>query len=117
MNRFKYSINYYFDGDNISIIEIKRHLLNEENKSKIFHWLMHDKKNGCLNPLTFVSASSQNDNTEFRQFEEGTLELNHTSAVYSDGKEKISLKAIPQATPLSEDLAEMIGDYLLMLSF
>lgn len=111
----RYTVNFHFEDDSVSVLEIKRNLIVETDKSKLYKWLVFDKKNGSLSPLTFVSMDTK-DGKEYRTFKEAKLEFDNRAAIFRENDKEFRLKVIKEKK-LPAEINEMIGDYLLSLNF
>ncbi|NDW10109.1 hypothetical protein [Dysgonomonas sp. 520] len=116
MRQAKYSILYYFTSDEMSIVEIKRNIVSVTDKRDVNFWLLYDKKNDSLNPLSFVSMDKK-DGKEYRTFEDSRLEFDGNMAKFNDGKKEFVLKAVSKKEELPLALKDSIDDYILLLSF
>jgi hypothetical protein len=109
MTNFK--ILYYFESDLLSLIEIKRLLPNETDKSKIFFWLLFDKPEAKLKKLNFVSMHSDGD-TELRIFEQEQVAFNKLGALLNLENEEFLLDVMPSDAKPSTQLQQSIDAFL-----
>lgn len=117
MARFRYTISYLFENNNIIILEIKRDIPAETDRSKLYYWLVYDRKNDSLSPLEYLSSKKEG-NKDYRLFSDNIiLSFDSKQAEYSDTKKVYKLNVIDKSQPLSPALQETIDDYLVMLSF
>lgn len=107
-----YNILFHFENEHIEIIEIKRSDIISDDKSKIYFWLLYNKTNNALTPLTFVSMKSDND-FEFREFQSGTLKFNENSVLFEYENTSYHLQNTDKKISLSEHLKSSIDDHLL----
>lgn len=111
-----YKLLFHLDSEKIEIVEVRRNGILEEDKNKIYVWLLYDKVNDMINRLEFVSMKST-DTKEYREFTNGKLEMDKVSGAYSEGDKTFEMKVIPSDKPLSGILQDAVSDYLLMLNF
>lgn len=102
---------YYFESETFSLIEIKRILPNETDKSKLFFWLLFDKQEARLKKLNFVSMSSDGD-TQFRVFENEQLSFDGQKGLFILNNEEFQLQVMPADVDLETDLRQAIEDFL-----
>jgi len=105
MNNFR--ILFHFESEQFSVVEIKLFLPNETDKSKLYFWLLFDKRQVILQKLHFVSMSSEGE-TEFRVFENESITFNKQKAELFSGHQKFVLDVIPSDVDLNIELQEMI---------
>lgn len=111
-----YKLMFHLDNEKIEIVEVRRNGILEEDKNKIYIWLLYDKVNDMISRLEFVSMKST-DNKEYREFENSKLELDKVSGIYREGDKVFEMKVIPSDKPLSTILQDAVSDYLLLLNF
>ncbi len=116
MSKPGYKLLFHLDNEKIEIVEVKRNGILEEDKNKIYVWLLYDKVNDMLSRLEFVSMKSA-ENKEYREFENSKLEMDKTSGIYKEGDKTFEMKVIPSDKPLLTILQDAVSDYLLMLNF
>ncbi len=102
---------YHFESETFSLIELKRLLPNETDKSKLFFWLLFDKQQARLKKLNFVSMASDGD-TELRVFEEEHLAFDKQKALLNLKNEEFLLEVIPSDTELNIQLQQTIDAFL-----
>ncbi|MEN9918184.1 MAG: hypothetical protein RL662_620 [Bacteroidota bacterium] len=110
-----YKILYHFDNAAISILEIKRAGVGNDNKEEMYHWVCYDKKNDLIFRLNFRSMNAVGDK-EFREFQEGKLEFTDKTAVYSEKGNTQLLKNGSQNITLDAKVKEAVEDYLVMVN-
>lgn len=108
MNNYK--ILYHFESEVFSLIEIKRTLQNETDKSKLYFWLLFDKQEVKLQKLNFVSMSSDEEN-EFREFENIRLSFDKQKALLISGNKEFKLQAIPTKVELNGRIQQAIREF------
>lgn len=108
MNNYK--ILYHFESEVFSLIEIKRTLQNETDKSKLYFWLLFDKQEVKLQKLNFVSMSSDEEN-EFRVFENIRLSFDKQKAFLISNNKEFMLQAIPTEVELSGCIQQAIRGF------
>lgn len=106
---------FHLTNDKLDIVEIKRNGIVNEDKSKLYYWLLYDKKNDMLTHLEFSSMGTKNGN-EFRAFTEGSIEFSDKKGIYTIGSKKYEMQVVDPALPLAQHLQEAIGDFILMLN-
>jgi hypothetical protein len=106
-----FKILYYFESDLLSLIEIKRLLPNETEKSKLFFWLLFDKPEAKLTKLDFVSMHSDGD-TELRVFEQEQVSFDKQGALLNLKNEEFLLEVMPLDTVLGTQLLQAIDAFL-----
>lgn len=104
-------ILFHFESEAFSLIEIKRSLPNETDKSKLYFWLLFDKQETTLRKLNFVSMSSDGD-TEFRIFENEQLSFDKQKALLISNSKESQLDAISTAVDLKMNIRQAIEDFL-----
>lgn len=109
MTNFK--ILYYFESGMVSVVEIKRLILNETDKSKIYFWLLFDKQESTLRKLNFVSMSSEAE-TEFRVFENERFVFNKHEGVLILNNVESYLNVVSSDAGLSPDFEQAIVEFL-----
>jgi len=109
MNNYK--ILFHFESELFSVIEIKRLLPNETDKSMIYFWLLFDKQEATLQKLNFVSMRSEAE-TEFRVFENERLSFNSQEGIMVFNHEDFFLKVISADIDLNIDLQQAIVEFL-----
>jgi len=102
---------YYFESETFSLIEIKRILPNETDKSKLFFWLLFDKQEARLKKLNFVSMRSDGD-TQFRVFENEQLSFDTQKALLILNNEEQQLDVLPSDSELNTQLQQAIDIFL-----
>jgi len=108
MNNYK--ILYHFESEIFSLIEIKRTLQNETDKSKLYFWLLFDKQEVKLQKLNFVSMSSDKEN-EFRVFENIRLSFDKQKALLISDNKEFKLHAIPIDVELNRSIQQAIMEF------
>lgn len=111
-----YKLLFHLDNEKIEIVEIRRNGILEEDKNKIYVWLLYDKVNDMISRLEFVSMKSS-ENKEYREFENSKLEMDKVSGIYKEADKVFEMKVIPADKPLSNILQDAVSDYLLLLNF
>ncbi|MDD3322100.1 MAG: hypothetical protein PHS59_11720 [Paludibacter sp.] len=109
MNNFK--TLFHFESEIFSLIEIKRLLPNETEKSKLYFWLLFDKAVLKLQKLVFVSMSSDGE-LEFRVFENLRLSFDKQKALLVSNNIEFQLKAVPTDVNLTGNLQLAIGEFM-----
>jgi hypothetical protein len=109
MNNFK--ILYHFESQRFSLIEIKRSLATEEDKSKLYFWLLFDKEKSRLQKLNFVSMISCNMK-EYRVFENARLAFDKKVAVLHIDNHDLRLEPILPNIQLNMDIQEAVESFL-----
>lgn len=109
MNNYK--TLFHFESEVFSVVEIKRFLPNETDKSRIYFWLLFDKQEATLRKLNFVSMRSEG-RTEFRVFENERLTFNSQEGVLVFNHEDFFLKVIPADVDLNIELQQAIVEFL-----
>ena len=109
MNNFK--ILFHFESEIFSLVEIKRLLPNETDKSKLYFWLLFDKRVSKLQKLSFVSMSSDGEH-EFRVFENELLSFDNQKAVLITNNMEFQLKLVPAEQDLRENILYQIEEFL-----
>ncbi len=106
-----FTVLYYLDHRDISLIEVKRtDLKGEKDKTKIYFWILITKDNNIVKPLTFVSMNSELEN-EKREFKEGKLKFNKHSGLFHSTKGLFNLVVIaPEKVPIIQ--LNAISNYL-----
>jgi hypothetical protein len=102
---------YHFESESFSLIEIKRILPNETDKSKLFFWLLFDKPEATLMKLNFVSMHSDGD-TELRFFEKEQLSFDSQKALLILNNEEQQLDVMPTDSQLNTQLQQAIDAFL-----
>lgn len=119
VSRFRYSVSYFFESEAISVVEIKRDIPSEADKSKLYFWFIYDKRNDCLIPLQYVSLKKDGDK-ESRIFEDKiTLLFDSKMGELTDNAKthKLKVVSVTKEKPLPDVLKDAIEDYFVMLSF
>lgn len=111
-----YKVLFHLDNEKIEIVEIRRNGILEEDKNKVYVWLLYDKVNDMISRLEFVSMKST-ENKEYREFANSKLELDKVSGVYREGDKAFDMNVIPSDKPLSPIVKDAVGDFLLLLNF
>lgn len=111
-----YKVLFHLDNEKIEIVEIRRNGILEEDKNKIYVWLLYDKTNDMISRLEFVSMRSS-ENKEYREFKDSKLELDKVSGIYKEANKTFEMKVISSDQPLPGILQDAISDYLLLLNF
>jgi|ERR1035437_7537368 hypothetical protein len=109
MNNFK--TRFHFESEIFSLVEIKRFLPNETDKSKLYLWLLLDKRKSKLTKLNFVSMSSDGEH-EFRIFENERLSFYKQKAFLITNNIEFQLEAIPADVELTGSLQLAIDEFL-----
>ena len=109
MNNFK--ILFHFESEIFSLVEIKRLLPNETDKSKLYFWLLFDNRESKLLKLNFVSMSS-NEDKEFRIFEPERLSFDKQKAILITNNMEFQLKLVPAEQDLRENILYQIEEFL-----
>jgi len=109
MNNYK--ILFHLESEEFSVLEIKRFLPNETDKSRIYFWLLFDKQEAKLRKLNFVSMSSDGD-TQFRVFENEQLSFDGQKGLFILNNEEFQLQVMPADVDLETDLRQAIEDFL-----
>lgn len=109
-----FKILYHFESESFSLIEIKRLLTNETDKSKLFFWLLFDKQEAKLMKLNFVSMHSDGD-TQFRVFENEQLSFDSQKALLSLNNEEQQLDVLPSDSELNTQLQQAVDVFLKQL--
>jgi hypothetical protein len=79
-----YSILYHLPGDELSLIEIRREDLWDENDpGKLFHWLLLDGTGAFREPLTF-RAMEAGPVQQRREFAQGSLVFTDREGTFVD---------------------------------
>jgi len=106
-----YKILFHFESEVFSVIEIKRFLPNETDKSRIYFWLLFDKQETTLRKLNFVSMSSEAE-TEFRVFENERLIFDKQEGVLVLNSEEFYLNAVSADAGLNPGFQQAIAEFL-----
>lgn len=109
MNNFK--ILFHFESEIFSLVEIKRLLPNETDKSKLYLWLLFDRMELKLQKLNFVSMHSDGE-SEFRVFDSERLSFDKKKAILITNNIEFQLKAVPINLELNSDLQLSIDEFL-----
>ncbi len=109
-----FKILYHFESESFSLIEIKRLLPNETDKSKIFFWLLFDKQEVRIKKLNFVSMSSDGD-TQFRIFTNEQLSFDSQKALLILNNEEQQLDVMSLDCELNNQLQQTIDAFLKQL--
>jgi len=115
MIKLPYKILFHLENESIDILEIKRSGITENDKSKLYHWLLYNKVNDMIYKLNFQDMRSV-EGKEYRKFDEGELRFDKKKGTYEDKNEKQHLNLSDTNTPLSSNLKDAVNDYLLMLT-
>ncbi|WP_026896868.1 hypothetical protein [Daejeonella oryzae] len=110
MNQF--DILFFFDSLHKSVFEVRRHGTEEiSDLSKSFYWLLLDKNTKTIHRLDFVSLSKF-PNYEKREFNQGTLKFNSTSAHYIpyDTLIQLDLESL-QPYEVTDTVRQVIANY------
>jgi len=108
MNNFK--ILFHFESEIFSLVEIKRLLPNETDKSKLYFWLLFDKRKSKLRKLRFVSMSSNTEH-EFRIFENERLSFDKQKALLTTNEMEFQLEAVLPEVKLTANLQSAIVEF------
>lgn len=109
-----YKVLYFFDSDTHFLTEVKNNSIKTDDKSKIYHWLLFDKRNKKVTYLDFKSMEEGK-----RYFNQGTLTfLDSGGAFLMYGDDFISFKSLGDnietkkmiIKALAEDLMEKINE-------
>ena len=111
-----YKLLFHLDNEKVEIVEVRRNGILEEDKNKLYIWLLYDKVNDMISRLEFVSMKST-ENKEYREFENSKLMMDKASGTYTEGNKTFEMKVIPSDKPLSTILQDAVSDYLLLLNF
>jgi len=106
-----YKILFHFESEVFSVIEIKRFLPNETDKSRIYFWLLFDKQETTLRKLNFVSMSSEAE-TEFRVFENERLIFDKQEGVLVLNNEEFYLNTVSADAGLNPGFQQAIVEFL-----
>jgi len=109
-----FKILYHFESETFSLIEIKRLLPNETDKSKIFFWLLFDKQEVRIKKLNFVSMHSDGD-TQFRIFTNEQLSFDSQKARLILNNDEQQLDVKPLDSQLNNQLQQTIDAFLKQL--
>jgi len=109
----KYQILYFFEGEGLIIMEVKRNdMPDDADLSEIFHWLYLEKQSGSLIKLWFRSMDSSAD-IEERFFEQGYLKFNIREATFIEKYNSAQHKLLKLDTKkVREDIHFLIEDYI-----
>lgn len=109
----KYQILYFFEGEGLIIMEVKRNDMPDgADLAEIFHWLYLEKISGSLVKLWFRSMDSSAD-IEERFFEQGYLKFNAREATYIEKYNSAQHKLIKyNPEKVSTEVHAVIEDYL-----
>lgn len=80
-NQFPFKVLFCFENESKLILEIKRTDIQSEDKSLVYKWLLIQHEN-LIQVLTFQSMA-ENDDKQIREFAEGILEWNETTAHFN----------------------------------
>lgn len=111
-----YKLLFHLENEKIEIVEIRRNGILEDDKHKVYVWLLYDKVNDTISRLEFITMKSS-ENKEYREFATGKLNMNKVSGTYQEGSKTFDLKVLDPTEPLSSILKDAVGDYLLLLNF
>lgn len=78
-NPFPFQVLFCFENDSKIIAEIKRTDIRSDDKSQVYKWLLIQQE---VSVLTFRSMS-QNADQQQREFAEGILEWDRTTAYFN----------------------------------
>lgn len=106
-----FKILYHFESELFSLVEIKRLLPNETDKSKVFFWLLFDKQEVRIKKLNFVSMHSDGD-TQFRVFTNEQLSFDSQEALLILNNEEQLLNVMPLDSELNTQLQQAIDAFL-----
>ena len=116
MIKANFKVLFHLENEQIEIVEIKRNGILSDDKSKIYHWLLYDRKNDMLTHLVFKSMRNETGK-EHRIFEDSTLVFDTKQGQFKERREIHNLKVLDADIVLSQKLKEAIGDYILLLNF
>ncbi|ALL07361.1 hypothetical protein QG516_23025 [Pedobacter gandavensis] len=111
-----FEILYFFNTPFNSLVEIKRRNFDSESDpSKVFFWILYEKKTHRIYPLQFISMKDEHLAQE-RVFKQGTFSFNEEEGTLlnSSDKAKMILKRMPNAT-MTRLLKIRIEEFLLTL--
>jgi len=107
-----FKILYYLDSNFLSLLEIKRtDLETETDKSKLYHWLILDKRTNQIQKLDFVSMNTSGREEE-RIFKQEKLQFNFNEGIYEGKSQTAELKVLLTDT-LPKPVINTIEKYLL----
>lgn len=109
MNNFK--TLFHFESEIFSLVEIKRLLPNETDKSKLYFWLLFDNRELKLKRLGFMSMSSVGEH-EFRVFENERLSFDKQKVLLITNNMEFQLKAVPKDVEMTGNLLLAIDEFL-----
>lgn len=111
-----FEILYFFNTPYNSLVEIKRRNFEfETDLSKVFFWILYEKKTHRIYPLQFISMKDDLLGQE-RVFKQGTLFFNEQEGTLlnSSDKAKMILKRMPTAN-MTKLLKIRIDEFLLSI--
>ena len=106
-----YNMLFHFESEEYALLEIKRTLDQETDKSKLYFWLLYDKSNGTLKKLNFVSMSQDEEN-QFRTFEHEHLAFDTQIAVLFSADTEYFMDVMPVEEELNVELKQAIDEFL-----
>ena len=110
----QYDIIYLFENKTIILLEIKLKNTIVDDKSKLYQWFIYNKVNDELEPLIYQSRKNEN-NTEYRVFDNSTLSFDDKKAIYNTNSKDIELNRIDIELPVDKRINESIDDYFIFL--
>ncbi|MCX2454131.1 hypothetical protein OQX61_22870 [Pedobacter sp. PLR] len=111
-----FEILYFFNTPFNSLVEIKRRNFDSESDpSKVFFWILYEKKTHRIYPLQFISMKDEPLAQE-RVFKQGTFSFNEEEGTLlnSSDKAKMVLTRMPNST-MTRLLKIRIEEFLLTL--
>ncbi|MDD4968952.1 MAG: hypothetical protein PHT07_05945 [Paludibacter sp.] len=106
-----YKILFHFESGEYALLEIKRILDQETDKSKLYFWLLYDKSNSTLKKLNFVSMSQDEDN-QIRTFEHEHLAFDTQIAVLFSADTEYFMDVLSVEEELAIVLKQAIYEFL-----
>jgi len=106
-----YNTLFHFDSEEYTLLEIKRILDQETDKSKLYFWLLYDKLTATLKKLKFVSMS-QDEVNQFRTFEHEHLAFDTQKAVLFSSDTEYFMDLMPLEEELAIELKKAIDEFL-----
>jgi hypothetical protein len=74
---------FSFSNEEHVLIEVSRKDIESEDKSKIYFWLFLDKQDHKVTRLIFRSMHQNENDENFREFEQGSLKFTSAEAVFN----------------------------------
>lgn len=105
-----YKLLYLLEHPNFSIFEIKRLDITSENPADIYFWFFYTKADKTLEPLLFISMSTDNGQ-EKRVFKQGILDFNTQTGSFIHQQSTVFQLKVSNIKALPSDLKQVIAAY------